>query len=137
MPIQLTTPFSYSPGHGQPSEDYNIVMLIDFRVRIIERSVTFSLIYGNIVDEVWVPGQAPPNKITVKDKPAVMGQGIDPEDGVWKTMEVEPADPAFTTLSNNLAVKAEHVGIPHLMAVGGDLYQYFVDAGYYAGTVIP
>lgn len=136
MAILLNTPESFEQGHGEAPLQYALIQLIDFRVQIIQRTVTLVFQYGNLVDGGWVPG--PKKKTVIRDKAAVTGSGVDPADGVFKVMEIEPANPAFTDLASLalMAVKAADAGERYLDVISRDLHQHFINQGYYEGVIV-
>lgn len=135
MAILLTTPKVFDPGHNLPQETYTLVTIVRFDLQIISRLVRFTMQYGNLVNDKWVNGQLPDHMIVVRDSPAIMGSGIDPEDGVFKEQEVKAADPAFSTMAAQLLIAAGSVGKDYLTELGDGLYQYFIDDGHYVGTI--
>ena len=120
MPISLTTAFSYEPGHGQSTISYGEVKIICFTQVTEENRIDMHVQYGDTVDGKWVPGVVPVHMLSIQDTPAI------PPDipaGNDYLMFVGTKYP--TSTSNLLYVE-----------VANTLYQYLIDQGLYAGTIV-
>ncbi len=140
MPIQLTTPHTYKGEHGQPDEIYPFVEIVDFRVKPNQRLAIFVLEYGNydLTDPekpLWVSGKAEKLRHVVCDKPEERGMGYNAE-GEYAEGVLSPAITDFTDMSADLVVVAGHVGMEVYDVLGAGFYQWFIDHGFYEGTVV-
>jgi hypothetical protein len=104
MPIQLTTPFN--PGDFDTVQ-YSKLKIMTFTVMLRESWMELIVEYGNIVDNVWVPGK--------KTVPAILITGSD-----------------YTALIQDTPNEGETV----YEAVQRCLYQYILDKGIASGTIV-
>lgn len=122
MPILLDEPLVYNAGHGEPEQLYSWVMITDFRIRTVIKSVTINTQYGNVVDGLWVGGELEHRSI-IENIPEVLdGQGGG-----------TPADNKFDDLVGGALTTAG--GISLYNDVSTNLYQYLIDEGIYSGEI--
>lgn len=142
MPILLSTPLTHPAEHNEPAEQYYFVEIVDFRVRPNLRQAVFVLEYGNYDvsdpdNPIWIRGKAPQKRHVVADKPEVRGHGMNPATGQYEEGVITPAVTDFTDMSNTLTVVgATHGGMEVYDVLASMFYQWFIDQGWYAGTVI-
>jgi len=131
MPIQLTTPFTFSPGHGKPAEMYAQVKIVEFVCAIEEKSLRMRVQYGNTVGGVWQPGKADQALFIAADAPAQLLNG-----------EQIPATSDYTALVVASLAKAADVvaagaqGYNCYVATARELYEWLIEQGHYEGTVV-
>ena len=123
MPILLDTPFQFSPGHAKPAETYNEVKIIKFSVDVSIGQLHLLVQYGNTVSTVWQAGKAEIKPVFVEDRGPTVDGGVE-----------IPADPAYSTLVGTSVTSG--TGISLYNDVSLNLYQYLIDEGLYAGTII-
>lgn len=106
MPIQLTN--AYNPGDADPGKTYAQVKIIDHEVRLVQQLIIIRCKYGNTVGGEWVEGlQRGTNDTVVSGADFVALVG---------------STPAQLSTIYNMVSKA--------------LYQYLLDKGVYAGTIV-
>jgi len=126
MPIVLTTPFSFDPGHGQPVESYGEMKIVEFVCGVQESQIRMRCQYGDTVDGTWVPGNAPESAHVVEDRPAA---------------ENVPATSDYTDLVAASRTTADDEITPgdggHSIYVGAarELYEWLIARGIYDGTI--
>lgn len=138
MPILLSTPFTYQPGHGEPPSVHAMVLIGSLQLDSVNRLIVLEMRYGSWdpVASAWTDSGSPPRKIRVVNRPAVTQGGVDPETGQWGEQEAEPSDPAFDQLYESLVVLAGSVGGNHYDHISQYLYQWLIDNGYYQGVIV-
>lgn len=137
MPIQLTNPLVVPASHEYAEESYDMVRLVDFRVKEVQMTASFELQYGRFEGAEWVPAWVDTHKIVVKDIPEETGAGFNDQTGQYEVGVIRAANPAFSLLVSQLLVKSADDGVPYFSALGRDILQWVAD-NYpnYAGTVI-
>lgn len=125
MAITLTNPFTFQPGHGLPAETLNEVKIVSFSVDIVAKVLKISTQYGNHVNDVWVPGNAPGHVHRIENHPEQINLA-DPENSI-------PANPVYDNLMATSLTPA--AGVPIYDVVGTSLYQVLLDEGLYEGTI--
>jgi hypothetical protein len=131
VPIQLTTSLDYHPGHGQSSESYSQVKIVEFVVATEEKACRIRMQYGNTVNNVWQAGKMQDGTIVIKDSPAELVNGIQ-----------VPASYAFSILAASSKTLAADEAQPadggHNCYVGTarTLYTWLIVNGYYEGIVV-
>lgn len=110
MPIQLQTPFNI--GAADPNSPYSQVKILEFTLRPTLHQIRLLTQYGNTVGGVWVSGVGVSN-ITVREYVI--------NDGDYSTM---------------VASASAGAGEVYYDKVSGLLYQWLLDQGHYAGTIV-
>lgn len=114
MPILLDIPFN--PGDNDPGVTYTHVAIVRFAAFLNEPSfLEVYTTYGTVdEDGVFIPAaNARTDKIIIADN-----DKLDTTD--------------FTTLKNAMPIP----GLPTYHSVGAQLYQYLIQKGKYAGTIV-
>ncbi len=134
MPILLTTPLVYEPGHNQSAETYGELKIVKFSIDIEIKCLQLRMEYGDTdpgdaeatppVAPFWKPGNVPDHHMVIEDREAHIGPG---------DTEIA-ADLAFSSLMAT-SVTQGAAGSNLYAEVGGSLYQYLIDVGHYAGTI--
>lgn len=137
MPIALATPHHYEPGHGDPGVDYNLVIISGMNMLSTQRTLVLTMQYGNVdASGNWIPSPEPERRIRIQNIPARTQGGTDPEDGLWKEIEVAPADPVFDNLKDGFVIGLGDLNSNGYDVTGAYLYQYLIDNGHYSGVIV-
>ena len=155
MPILLTTPHTYDPGHGKPTVDYALVIIETMAMHATSKRLVLGLLYFNLNPTTGAIEPSPERMLTVtiENKPEVVDrqQRINPETGIAEIEDVEisPEDNAFDAMQTafTIRVNAGVLEVDGVSAVWGAeargydfvstfLYQYLIDHDYYEGTIV-
>ena len=123
MTIELTTPFSYTPGHGESSVSYAEVKIIFFSVNIELMCIVLRVQYGDTVSGNWTPGKVPIHQILIEDVAEKIDSAGDEID----------ANPVYSILMGTSLTS--DTGVSLYNDVGNNLYQHLIDKGFYTGTI--
>jgi len=125
MPLQLTTPKNTGDlDPNAPNNQYAQVKILTMTVHLSLSQIVLEVEYGNTVGNTWRKGVLPSTRYTIRNLP-----GVNDRDGNL----IEPAHPYF----NQLVVQT--VSSPDAVIyddVAKHLYQWLIDCGHYAGTVV-
>ena len=123
MPIRLTTPFQFSPGHGQAVESYAEVKVSSFHLAPDEKHMRLIIQYGNTIDGAWHAGKVPSAEVVIADTPEHLGAGG----------EQVPASIDFSKLAGLTYPTSTTERLYDQVA--RSLYQYLIIKGLYEGTI--
>jgi hypothetical protein len=139
MTIALDTTHTYDPGHNQATEDSDEVKVIRFTPDILEKTMIIVCQYGNTVESVWIPGNAPCIEICVMNHPELL-HPVDPEQSI-------DADPQYDTMMATAKLTAAEISalalldpVPDVYTYGlvsKGMYEWLVNKGHFLGTANP
>jgi hypothetical protein len=131
MPIQLTTPVTYPGGHGQPTETYTQVKIVEFVCAVEEKSLRVRCQYGNTIDGTWQPGRAEQAIFVAADRPAQLING----EAVAATFDYSALVVASKTLPTDVLAPGDG-GHNCYVGTARELYEWLLEKGYYQGRVV-
>jgi hypothetical protein len=124
MPIQLTTPVTVGALDPQAANgQYTQVRICNLEFDFVRQSIALHCIYGNTVGGDWISGKKD-NRISVSNSPPLYN-----DDGVIP-------DTGNTAYDDVIATAPTDDTTPLYTQVGDALYQWLIDSGYFAGTVV-
>lgn len=133
MPIQLDTPHSFDPGHGQAVEQYTHVKIASFHAEVEESELIIIMRYGTIDPNTgsWVAGVAPPLQHRIWNEPDRLGP---------RSVEFPEGEPIEGHDDYDDMVNAAVTQLPPGSRVydefGLAIYQHLIAEGIYAGQIV-
>ena len=130
MPLALTTPLNCGASDATENvTQYAQVKIIKQEIDIENRRITIKVQYGNTIEGAWVPampiGQVNrPSQYLIYNIPESEDENGDPV----------PADPEYNTIVAAAVSTAADQRAYDITA--SYLYQWLIDKGYFAGTVV-
>lgn len=124
MSITLDTPIQQPPLHGAPAATYGEVKIIVVGLSLVEKQLALTCQYGDTVDGDWVPSPLPSIVHTLCNHEQVISN---------QEVLVE-ADPAYDLFM--VGAFASSTSTYLYDEVAESLYQYLIDEGIYAGTIV-
>jgi len=139
MPIRLTTPFEFNPGHGSASASCPEVMIVSFSMNTLDRVLTITMQYGDSSSGQWTGDRRTNHSIRLVNTAEEKALGVNPETGETEEAILVAADPQYDDMvdafSNAVLAAYVDAGLGGYDAVGAFLYQFLLDAGTYVGAI--
>jgi len=133
MPLLLDTPYTFDPGFGKPPEDAAMVIIESVHLHLLESELIVQCEYGNVVDGAWVAIATPIHQVFIRNEPGDVVWDKDAE-GNPVPIPVTPDQPHFDEF--RAASLTAAAGLPVFDEAKRHLYQYLLDQGIFAGSIV-
>jgi len=125
MPITLTTPQTFEPGHGQASIDYPEVKIVQVDWEIVGKRLVLHMQYGETINGDWKGSP----EMAWHPEPIFNFEGVPDGDGGW----VDEPDPAYDLFWVALSASSTQTLLYDENSTA--FYQYLLDDGRYVGAI--